>query len=112
MRTAHMKIRSIAFLLILAVLATGLSACSESSEPDAAMADNTHPSSGAPKHDDANGHGEDDESEKGVAMDDAALVAAGIELQTSMTTIRILAKFCMTVSFLSAMRRLWKPRQH
>ncbi|WP_371282574.1 efflux RND transporter periplasmic adaptor subunit [Dokdonella sp.] len=82
MRTAHMKIRSIAFLLILAALATGLSACSESSEHDAAMADNTHPSSGAPKHDDANGHGDDDESEKGVAMDDAALLAAGIELQT------------------------------
>jgi membrane fusion protein, heavy metal efflux system len=82
MRTAHMIIRCIAFLLILTTFATTLAACSESSEQAAATADKTHPSSDPDHHDDADEHGGEGESEQRVLMDSAALAAAGIELQS------------------------------
>ncbi len=82
MRIAPMIVRSLFSLLVFTALAAALSACSQSTEQGNVGVDKVQ-SKSEPAHQEGGAeHADEGESEQRVVMDDAALAAAGIELQT------------------------------
>jgi len=77
-----MIVRSLFSLLVFTALAAALSACSQSTEQGNVGVDKVQ-SKSEPAHQEGGAeHADEGESEQRVVMDDAALAAAGIELQT------------------------------